>query len=107
MAEKVRVYRLFHAGLRPIALHDLEILATVNRHTAWMEEFQHWQQRHHHGRPEDRVIYAGVIGIGCTIGIRKMARISHPLSEAELENTVNWYFSVDNLNAANDRVLQF
>jgi hypothetical protein len=83
----------------------LEVLATVNRHTRWMEEFQHWQQRHHHGRPEDRVVYAGVIGIGCTIGIRKMARISHPISEAELENTVNWYFSVDNINAASDRVL--
>jgi TnpA family transposase len=84
----------------------LEILATVNYHTGWMEEFQHWQQRHHHGRPADRVIYAGVIGIGCTIGIRKMARISHPLSETELENTVNWYFSLENVNAATDRVLQ-
>jgi len=36
----------------------LEVLATVNRHTRWMEEFQHWQQRHHHGRPEARVVYA-------------------------------------------------
>ena len=84
----------------------MEVLATVNRHTGWMGEFQHWQQRHHHGRPEDRVVYAGVIGIGCAIGIRKMARISHPLSESELENAVNWYFSVDNINAASDRVLQ-
>ena len=33
----------------------MEVLATVNRHTGWMEEFQHWQQRHHHGRPADRV----------------------------------------------------
>jgi hypothetical protein len=62
--------------------------------------------RHHHGRPADRVVYAGVIGIGCTIGIRKMARISHPISESELENAVNWFFSVDNINAASDRVLQ-
>ena len=84
----------------------LEILATVNHHTGWMEEFQHWQQRHHHGRAEDRVIYAGIMGLGCTIGIRKMARISHPLSETELENAINWYFSVDNVEAANDRVLQ-
>jgi TnpA family transposase len=28
------------------------------------------------------------------------------LSEAELENAINWYFSVDNVDAANDRVLQ-
>jgi TnpA family transposase len=51
-------------------------------------------------------VFAGVIGLGCTIGICKMARISHPIREAELEHTVNWYFSVDNLVAANDRVLQ-
>ena len=91
-------------GKNPLPL--MEVLATVNRHTGWMEEFQHWQQRHHHGRPADRVVYAGVIGIGCTIGIRKMARISHPISESELQNAVNWYFSVDNINAASDRVLQ-
>ena len=83
----------------------LEILATVNRHTGWMEEFQHWQQRYHHGERPDRAVYAGVIAIGCTIGLPKMARISHPISEAELENTVNWYFSLDNVIAANDRVL--
>jgi hypothetical protein len=28
----------------------LEILATVNRDSHWMDELQHWQ-RHHHGRP--------------------------------------------------------
>ena len=61
----------------------MEVLATVNRHTGWIGEFQHWQQRHHHGRPEDRLVYAGVIGIGCAIGIRKMARISHPIRESE------------------------
>jgi TnpA family transposase len=83
----------------------LEILATVNRHSGWMGEFQHWQHRYHRGARPDRAIYAGVIALGCTIGLPKMARISHPISEAELENTVNWYFSLDNVIAANDRVL--
>jgi TnpA family transposase len=85
----------------------LEILATVNRYSHWMDELQHWRQRHHCGRPSEQTVYAGVIGIGCTIGVRKMARISHPISESALEHTVNWYFSLDNLIAANDRLLQF
>jgi TnpA family transposase len=51
-------------------------------------------------------ISSRLLGLGCTIGIRKMARISHPLSETELENAIKWYFSVDNINAADDRVLQ-
>jgi len=72
-----------------------------------MDELQHWRQRHHYGRPSEQTVYAGVIGIGCAIGIRKMAKISHPISESALEHTVNWYFSLDNLIAANDRVLQF
>ncbi|MBA3442728.1 MAG: Tn3 family transposase [Pyrinomonadaceae bacterium] len=84
----------------------LEVLATVNRYSRWLDELQHWQQRFHHGRPAEQTVYAGVIALGCTIGLRKMARISHPISEAALEHTVNWYFSLDNLIAANDRVLQ-
>ena len=48
----------------------LEVLATVNRYSRWMDELQHWQQRHHHDRPSEQTVYAGVIGIGCTIGIR-------------------------------------
>ena len=32
--------------------------------------------------------------------------VDEHISESELENAVNWYFSVDNINAASDRVLQ-
>jgi TnpA family transposase len=84
----------------------VEILATVNRHAHYVDELQHWQQRYHHGEPSEATIYAGLIGIGCTIGLRKMMRISHPINEAELEHTVNWHFSLDGLQAANDRVLR-
>ena len=72
----------------------LEILSTVNRYTHYVDELQHWQQRYHHRRPSESTIFAGVIGIGCMIGLRKMMRISHPINEAELEHTVNWHFSV-------------
>ncbi|MBV8451609.1 MAG: Tn3 family transposase [Deltaproteobacteria bacterium] len=65
-----------------------------------------WQHRYHQGERPDRAVSAGVIALGCTIGLPKMAWISHPISEAELENTINWYFSRDNLLAANDRALK-
>lgn len=84
----------------------LEVLSTVNRYSHWRDELQHWQQRFHHGSPTEPTVYAGVIALGCAIGLRKMARISHPISEAALEHTVHWRFSLDNLIAANDRVLQ-
>jgi Tn3 transposase DDE domain len=61
----------------------LEVLATVNRYSNFLDEFQHWQQRHHRGRPSANAFYAGLISIGCAIGSLKMARISHPINESE------------------------
>ncbi len=36
----------------------------------------------------------------------KIAKISNNINYNELENTINWYFSPDNLNEANDKILQ-
>ena len=85
----------------------LEILATVNKLTRFLNDFQHWQLRYNKPKPPDRTFFAGIIAFGSFIGIRKMARISKLISEPELENTVNWYFSLENVHAVNDRVLQF
>ena len=83
----------------------VEALATVNRFTHYVDELQHPQQRYHHGKPSEAAIYAGIIGIGCAIGLRRMMRISRGITEAELEHTVNWHFTLDGLNAASDRVV--
>jgi len=84
----------------------VEVLATVNGFTHFVDELQHPQQRYHHGKPSEATIYAGVIGIGCAIGLRRMMRISRGISEAELEHTVNWHFTLDGLQAASDRVVR-
>lgn len=82
----------------------LEVLATVNRYSGFIDELQNWQQRYHHKRPLPKVFYAGIIGLGCEIGTRKMARISQQINESDLDRTVNWYFSPEGLHAANDRI---
>lgn len=81
-----------------------EILATVNHQTNFTSELQHWQQQYNRGKSVSSLL-AGVIGLGCAIGIRKMARISNQIGEDELENVVNWHFSLENIRAANDCVL--
>ncbi len=58
-----------------------EILSTVNTHTGLLEEFQHWQQRYVKGRTADKTLYAGIVGLGCAIGIPKMGRISPQINE--------------------------
>lgn len=82
-----------------------EILATVNQHCGLLEELQHWQQTHSHQPPSPAVMFAGIMGLGCGIGVQKMARISPSVTERELEHVVNWRFSLDNIIAANDRVV--
>jgi TnpA family transposase len=83
----------------------LEVLSTVQKVAHFLNEFEHWQLKYHKHRPPEKTFFAGIIGYGCDIGQSKIARISKQLNESELENTVNWYFSVPNLHAANDRVL--
>ena len=84
-----------------------ELLSTVNAHTGFLEEFKHWQQRYVKSRTPDKILYAGIIGLGCAIGIPKMGRISPKINENSLKNAVNWYFSLDNIRAANDRIVAF
>jgi hypothetical protein len=83
-----------------------EVLSTVNQHSGFLQEFQHWQQRHVHSNTAgDRVLYAGIMGYGCAIGTQKIAKISTQINANNLDRVINWYFSLENLQAANDRIL--
>ena len=83
-----------------------EVLSTVNQHSGFLLEFQHWQQQHVHSNTAgDRVLYAGIMGYGCAIGTQKIARISNQINANNLDPVINWYFSLENLHAANDRIL--
>ena len=83
----------------------LEILSTVNRLSQFLDALQHWQVKYSKPRPPERVFFAGIVGYGCQIGPEKVARISSQISGAELEHTITWYFSRDNIAEANDKIL--
>jgi TnpA family transposase len=85
----------------------IEMLATVNQATDFLGEFEHWQSKYQRAQPEAKVLFAGIMGYGCDIGHRKLAQISSHLNENELENGVNWYFSLQNIQNANDKILHF
>lgn len=85
----------------------LEMLATVDQATNFLDEFVHWQIKYQRAKPNKKVFFAGIIGYGCDIGHRKLAQISKEIDEGELDNTINWYFSLQNIQEANDRILQF
>ena len=83
-----------------------QVLDTVDRHSDMLKAFEHWQQTHTPLAVSRPALLAGIMGLGCGIGIRKMARISSRMTESELEHTVNWRFSLENIRAANDQVLK-
>jgi len=85
----------------------LEVLASVNRLTGFVDNFEHWQVTRNRTKPSEKTFFAGIIGYGCFIGTRKIAHISNPINESELENAIRWYFSLDNIHAANDGILKF
>jgi TnpA family transposase len=85
----------------------IEMLATVNQATKFLDEFEHWQTKYQREKPATKTFFAGIMGYGCDIGHRKLAQISNKINTNELENVVRWYFSLQNVQAANDCILQF
>src|SRR5262245_957910 len=85
----------------------VEVLSTVNRLTSFIDAFEPWYVKYARTRPPEKTFLAGIVGYGCFIGIGKIARISKWINETELETTVNGYFTLDNLYAANDLLLKF
>ncbi|WP_108650941.1 Tn3 family transposase [Dongshaea marina] len=90
--------------------HDVplaQVLETINNHCGMLGQFEHWRQTHIRDASASRpALLAGIMGLGCGIGVRKMARISSQVTESELEYAVNWRFSLDNIRAANDTVVK-
>lgn len=83
-----------------------EVLSTINKLTYFIVCFEHHQVKNVKKRPSPNLLLAGVTGLGCNHGIRRISKMSRNISQGELEYAVNWHFSVDNLIRANDRVIE-
>jgi TnpA family transposase len=83
----------------------LDLLMDIDRQTRFTDCFQHYSVKDKNKRPLPTFFYAGLLGKGCNIGISKLANTSKGINEHTLENVVNWYFSNDNILAANKRII--
>ncbi len=84
----------------------LEVLYEVDQATGYLERFEHFNLKYKKQRPAPEVFIAALIGYGCNVGIRKISRISKGINVHTLENAVNWYLSLENIQAANQRILE-
>lgn len=84
-----------------------EVLTTAQNTTNFLSAFDHLQLTHVGKKPDAKTFFAAIIGLGCNIGIKKIGKISTHVNQSSLERVVNWYFSDQTLNAANDTILSF
>jgi TnpA family transposase len=92
---------LSEAGLIPI----ITILSAINRITHFTEAFKHYSVKHHKLKPNVQTILAGLMAQGCNIGVGKIANISRGVNENTLHHTVNWFFTLKNIQQANNKIL--
>jgi TnpA family transposase len=85
----------------------LKILSDIQQMTSFLSSFEHFTIKDTKDRPTAETFFAGLIGLGCNIGTDKIGQISKGINTHTLDNTVNWYFSLDNLQAANKRIVEF
>lgn len=83
-----------------------EVLSAISKASPFLQSFLHWQVKNNKGRPSDQLFLAGIMGYGCNIGINRIANISQGISPRSLENVVNWYFSQENIESANNAILE-
>lgn len=93
---------LSQEGIVPI----LQLLKGIDFVCNYSGAFRHFSTKRAKMKPRKETLYAGILAHGCNIGLGKLARISTGLDVDTLRNTVNWYFTPENLRAANRRISQ-
>ena len=84
----------------------LQVLREVSQSCNFISCFKHLSPKHHKLKPSDETVLAGILGKGCNIGIHKLSQISQGINQSTLKSTVNWCFTLKNIQAANTQLLQ-
>ena len=85
----------------------LKVLNDIQQVTDYLSCLRHFSVKDKQVLPDIQVFYAAILGLGCNIGISKIANVSRGISEDVLQNLVNWHISLDNVYLANRVVLAF
>ena len=85
----------------------LQILSDIDKTTGFLQSFKHHTIKNSKPKPPSNTFYAGIIGLGCNIGVPKMSQISAGINQNTMTNTVKWYFNLANLNSANECIRKF
>jgi TnpA family transposase len=85
----------------------IDILNDISQSTNCLKSFVHFSmKRGSNVSPNKEILIASIVALGCNIGVRKMGKITKGVGPEKLENTVRWYFSIENIQEANRQVIE-
>lgn len=84
----------------------LKVLTDIQQNVDYLICFRHLSVKDKQVLPSDKVFYAAILGLGCNIGISKIANVSKGITEDALLNLVNWHISLENIHLANKKILE-
>ena len=88
-------------GIVPI----IQILHDINNSADFTDCFRHYSVKNQKLKPDAKTLIAGIMAIGHNIGIGKISQISKGINSNTLAHTVNWFFTLKNLQSANAKIL--
>ncbi len=84
-----------------------DVLSEVDEIVDFSKHFKHHNIKNTHKASTQQTFAAGIIGLGCNIGIPKISQISEGINHNTLRNTVIWYFSLKNIEVANNSIISY
>ena len=85
----------------------LQMMSEINNITQFTSNFKHHKVKGSHTVPPDEIFFAGIFSLGSNIDLHKLANTAIGVNYNTLSNTVNWYFSLENVHAVNDMITNF
>ena len=84
----------------------LDLLADVEKAAPFLHHLGHQSKIHEKKRPTAETFFASIIALGCNIGVEKMRNISKGIQVSTLQNTTDWYLSLQALQDINDAIIK-
>lgn len=85
----------------------LQMMSEASVMTKFTNCFTHHKVKGAHHPPSDETFLAGLFALGSNIGLSKLASTARGINYSQLTHCVNWYFSLGNLHAVNNSLVEF
>lgn len=82
-----------------------EALQTVNQVCNFTNKMSSVRLQNGRVKPDDKLFFAALMAYGCNLGVDRMLKTTKHISENNLEAIINNYMTVNNLQKANDTII--